>query len=211
VTLNFGVIFFDWIFRGNTCKWYCLFRDLIMDSNILPNPPLPTYRLRIRVWIIVWLLYFYSRWFVYDNYYSWLDTINFLVHEAGHPIMGMFWEFIWFLWGTLFQLLIPGAFFVYFFTRRANIAWQLCLFWVWESLLNISIYAWDAVNQLLPLWDPNGSHDWTYLLDKMWVLAHADTVGKMIFIFGSILIFFALWIMFYDGFKRQPITIWYWE
>jgi hypothetical protein len=171
------------------------------------NPPLPAYRLRIRVWIVLWLLYFYSRWFMYSNYYSRLDNINLIIHEAGHPLMSIFWEVMQFLWGTLFQLMIPTLFFVYFFVRRVNIAWQLCLFWIWENFLNISYYAWDAVDQALPLlgWE----HDWAYLLGHMWLLNHARSIESILFIFGSLLIFVALGYLLYDGIRKQPISIGY--
>ena len=173
------------------------------------NPPLPAYRLRIRVLIIIWLLYFYSRWFVYENYYSFLDNVNLIFHEAGHVILWFWWEFITAWGGTIFQLLIPSIFLGYFRLRRVNLAWQLSLFWVGQNFLNISIYAADAIKQELPLLNPNGSHDWTYLLDKLWILAHADVTGKIFFALGSVLIFLSLWYMFYDWIKRQAITIGY--
>jgi len=176
-----------------------------MDTTPLQNPPLPAYRLRIRVWIVVWLLYFYSRWFVYPNYYSRLDNINLVIHEAGHPLMSIFGEFMQFLGGTLFQLMIPTVFFVYFWVRRVNVAWQLCLFWIGENFLNISYYAWDAVDQALPLL--GGEHDRAYLLGHMWLLSHARTLETLIFVFWSLLICVALWVMLYDGIKKQPMNI----
>lgn len=180
-----------------------------MDSTIVPNPPLPAYRLRIRVWIILWLLYFYSRWFVYDNYYSRLDNINLIFHEAGHPLMSFFGEFIQFAGGTIFQLLIPTIIMVHLWRHRSNIWWQLCLFWIGQNLLNISIYASDAVNQALPLlgWE----HDWAYMLWHLWMLDHTAAVGHTIFFLWSFLIFAALWIILYEGIKRHPISMWYGE
>ena len=179
-----------------------------MDSNILSNPPLPAYRLRIRVWIIVWLLYFYSRWFVYDNYYSRLDNLNFLIHEAGHPLMSIFGDMAGVWWWSLFQRCIPLAFFVYFFVRRANIAWQLCLFWVGQSLLYSSIYIADANKLVLPLWSDNGIHDWWYILGNAWLIQYADTIWTSVFVFASVVIFVALWAMARDAKNRAEFSIW---
>ena len=179
-----------------------------MDTTPLINPPLPAYRLRIRVWIIAWLLYFYSRWFVYDNYYSRLDNINFLIHEAGHPLMGIFGEMPGVWWWSLFQRFVPISFFVYFFMKRANIAWQLCLFWVWQSFLYSSIYISDANKLVLPLRGDNGIHDWQFILGDAWLIQYTDIIWTSVFVFGSLLIFFSLGIMFLDAKNRMPIEIW---
>ncbi len=179
-----------------------------MDSTLLQKYPLPAYRLRIRVWIIVWLLYFYSRWFVYDNYYSRLDHINFLIHEAGHPLMGMFGDMAGVWWWSLFQRFVPLSFFVYFFVRRANIAWQISLFWVGQSLLYSSIYIADANKLVLPLRSDNWIHDWWYILGNAWLIQYADTIWTSVFILGSALIFVALWVMALDAKHRAEFNIW---
>lgn len=165
----------------------------------------PAYRLRIRILTILWLIYFYSRRFVNENYYSRLDNINLLIHEAGHPLMSIFGEFLWFLGGTFFQLSIPTIFFLYFFLHRANIARQLCLFRIWENWLNISIYAGDAVNQNLPLL--GGQHDRAYILWELNFLKYTDSIEKFFFTFGSILIFIALFFIAYDAKNRENIRL----
>ena len=57
----------------------------------------------------------YFLWCVYDPF-TWrlLDGVDFLIHEAGHPIFGIFGEFIGVAGGSLLQVLVPLAFFGYF-------------------------------------------------------------------------------------------------
>lgn len=182
-----------------------------MESHEITNTSRSWYRLRIRVWIVVWLLYFYSRYFVYDNYYSWFDNINFLIHEAGHPIMWMFGDILGVWWWSLFQRFVPITFFIYFFLRRANLAWQLSLFRVWQSLLYSSIYIADANKLILPLRSDNGIHDWRFILGNAWLIQSADEIWTGVFIFWSVLIFIALGIMLYEWIRREPMNIWYSE
>src|SRR5206468_9796060 len=51
--------------------------------------------------------------------YGWLDSLDVAIHEVGHPLFGVFGEFIGMLGGTLMQLLIP-ALFVCDFRRRGD-------------------------------------------------------------------------------------------
>ncbi len=163
----------------------------------------PAFRLWGRAALIAGLFVFYLQWFRKENYFSFLDFVNLAAHEAGHIFLGFFGRFIMMLGGTIFQLLMPAVCLFHLLRRGANIGWQLCLFWIGESLLNISIYAGDAIRQELPLVG-GGEHDWTYLLTATGLIAHTDGVARFIFLCGSAVVAASLWLIARDALAREP-------
>lgn len=161
-------------------------------------------RLWARLAIVVGLFMFYLQWFRYENYFSFLDFVNLAFHEAGHVFLSMFPRFIQFAAGTLFQLLVPAVCLVHLLRRGANLGWQLCLFWLGENLLNISVYAGDAIRQDLPLVG-GGEHDWTYLLTELGLIAHTTGAAKAIFLAGSAVIFLSFYFICEDTRRLESI------
>src|SRR5215470_3159056 len=82
---------------------------------------------------------------------SLMDNIDLPIHETGHLVFAPFGEFIQFLGGTLFQLIMPAAFVVYFVRRGDRHAASVALWWVGQSFWNISVYIADARTEDLPL------------------------------------------------------------
>ncbi len=185
------------------------------EKNVIQAPaaqtepmeePRPASRLWGRVVLLTCLAFFYCQWLLKDNYFSPLDFVNLAFHEAGHIFLGFFGRFIMMLGGTIFQLLIPAVCLVHLLRRGANLGWQLCLFWLGENLLNISIYAGDALKQDLPLVG-GGEHDWTYLLTETGLIAHTDGVARVIFMAGSAIIFLSFYFIARDAAAREPIDL----
>ena len=166
----------------------------------------PASRLWARAAMISVLFLFYTRWLAKENYFSPLDFVNLAFHEAGHVFLGFFGRFISMLGGTIFQLLVPAVCLVHLMRRGANLGWQLCLFWLGQSLLNVSIYAGDAVKQVLPLVG-GGEHDWNYLLTELGLLAHTEGVARLIFLAGSAVIFYSFYLVGKDAQTREPIEL----
>lgn len=151
-----------------------------------------------RLFLSAGLLFFYLRWFKTENYFSFIDYINLAFHEAGHVFLGFFGRFIMMLGGTIFQLLMPAICAIHFWRQESRLGWQLCIFWIGENFLNISIYAGDAIKQALPLVG-GGEHDWTYLLTETGLIAHTPAVETTIFTAGSLVIFYSLYLITADG------------
>ena len=118
-----------------------------------------------------------------------LDNVNLAIHEAGHLFFSPFGEFMAFLGGTLFQLIVPLTFFGYFLYQRDRFAAAVLLWWVAQNLWNISVYVKDAQYQVLPLVG-GGEHDWAYLLGKLGVITKEQEIGQAIFTTG-VLVFCA--------------------
>lgn len=133
-------------------------------------------------------LYFF--WCAYDPY-QWhlIDGVNLVIHEAGHLIFRLFGEFMMIAGGSLFQVIMPALFVGYFWYHKKYYSAALVLFWVGESILNVSVYAGDAVALQLPLLGGQDSmHDWNYLLDSLNLLSATAQVGGAFRLLGTVVI-----------------------
>lgn len=117
------------------------------------------------------------------SHYRLLDNVDLAIHEAGHVFFGPFGEFIGFLGGTLFQLIVPLTFFGYFLHRRNQFAAAVLLWWVAQNLWNISVYVKDARTLELPLVG-GGEHDWAYILGKLDLLSRDQAIGNAVYVTG---------------------------
>jgi hypothetical protein len=120
-----------------------------------------------------------------------IDNVNLPIHETGHIVFGPFGEFIGALGGSLFQVLFPAVFVVYFLRRKDSHSASIALWWVAENLWNVAIYIADAQEQELPLVG-GGEHDWAYLLAEMGVLRHDDQIAAMVRFVGTMLFVVAI-------------------
>lgn len=119
---------------------------------------------------------------------SWcfLDYVNLPFHEFGHILFIPFGEMVQFIGGTIGQLMWPLILLVYFISKKDPLASSFCLFWFGENFLNISKYIADARSMALPLVG-GGIHDWNFLLGKWHMLKHDQTIAKVVFFIGVML------------------------
>lgn len=125
-----------------------------------------------------------------------LDSVDLAIHETGHLVFAPFGEFMGFLGGTLFQLLLPAIFVAHFLRRSERFGAAVCLWWVAQNCWNISVYAADARAQELPLVG-GGEHDWAYLLDSMGWMTQDVAIARVIHAIGVITFAVALGLGFY--------------
>lgn len=116
-----------------------------------------------------------------------LDGVDLAIHETGHLVFAPFGEFIGFAGGTLFQLIMPATFVVYFVRRGDDHAASVALWWVGQNCGHIAYYAADARAQELPLVG-GGEHDWNYLLGRLGLLAHDQGISRAIVCSGVLLV-----------------------
>jgi hypothetical protein len=117
---------------------------------------------------------------------SLLDGVDLAIHETGHLVFAPFGDVIQFAGGTLFQLIVPTVFVVYFARRGDRHAATVPLWWIAQNLWNISVYVRDARTQELPLVG-GGEHDWAFLLGHFGVLAHDQGIGQSFQALGMLL------------------------
>ena len=119
--------------------------------------------------------------------YRFLDQVDLVFHEAGHVIFGFFGEFIGILGGSIMQVLIPATVAGYFFFHRQPYSAAVTLFWVGQSLFNVSVYAKDARARVLPLLgDDISAHDWYNILSRLHLLNWDQVIGNLIYTLGLI-------------------------
>ena len=116
------------------------------------------------------------RAFFADGWVPLVDDANFAVHEAGHPLAGLFSGRFSVYGGTLTQLLFPAVCALEFARRRWTVSAALCGIWFGESLLSVARYLADARAMALPLkgFGDVVLHDWNVILAR-WGLLNADT------------------------------------
>ena len=118
---------------------------------------------------------------------SLLDGVDLAIHETGHLVFSPFGEFIGFAGGTLFQLLMPTFFLIYFLRRHDQYAASVALWWIGQNCGHIAVYVADARAQELPLVG-GGEHDWEYLLGRTGHLAQDHTIARAVTSVGYLLV-----------------------
>ncbi|MDQ3819731.1 MAG: hypothetical protein M3362_18940 [Acidobacteriota bacterium] len=130
---------------------------------------------------------------VHPDEWRMIDGVNLVIHEAGHLFFKPLGEFLMIAGGSLLQVIVPLVFAGYFFLNRKYFSCSLVLFWVGESLLNVSVYAADSVLMQLPLLGGNDSiHDWNYMLDRLGLLGQTAKVAFVIRALGTLFIITAI-------------------
>ncbi|HYJ90212.1 MAG TPA: hypothetical protein VEV84_02805 [Pyrinomonadaceae bacterium] len=140
---------------------------------------------------------------------SFLDNVDLPIHEFGHLLFGPFGEFLMVAGGSLFQVIFPAIFVGYFIWQRSYYSASIVLFWVGQSILNVWVYAADAVVMQLMLTSgftgSEGSfHDWNYLLTMTGLLGSTKLVAGIIRLAGTLVIISAgVLSIYYSVFKTD--------
>lgn len=117
--------------------------------------------------------------------YRWLDFVNLVFHEAGHAIFGFFGEFIGILGGSVMQVLIPVVVTGYFLLHDQRWSGMVTMFWVGQSLFNVSVYVRDARTRALPLLGGEDTiHDWSWILGHLHLLNWDQVLGGAVYALG---------------------------
>ena len=144
--------------------------------------------------ILALLFTLYFGWIAFDPMQgSFLDNVDLPIHEFGHLLFRLLGEFMMVAGGSLFQVIFPAVFVGYFVWQRSYFSAAIVLFWVGQSILNVWVYAADAVKMQLVLTSgftgSEGSfHDWNYLLTATGLLASTKTVAGAIRFVGTLVI-----------------------
>lgn len=128
---------------------------------------------------------------------SFLDIVDLPIHEFGHLLFRLFGQFMSVAGGSLFQVIVPAIFAGYFWRNEKYYSAAIVVFWFGQSILNVYVYAQDAVvMQLVLLGGLTGSegsfHDWNYLLTETGLLGSTNAIAGLIRFLGTLAIFFAI-------------------
>ncbi|MBV9957589.1 MAG: hypothetical protein JO360_04175 [Acidobacteria bacterium] len=133
---------------------------------------------------------FYFLWCAWDPYqWHFIDGANLVIHEAGHLIFMPFGEYVMIAGGSLLQVIMPALFVFYFYRNEKPYSAALVMLWAGESILNVSVYAGDAIQMQLPLLGGQDSvHDWNYLLERAGLLSATPQIAGLLRLGGTLVI-----------------------
>jgi hypothetical protein len=132
-----------------------------------------------------------------DAQWVFIDGVNTLFHEAGHVLFRWGGDTVYFLGGTLGQLMWPlGLALYFFFKRRERFSATVCAWWLGENFLHIARYMHDAPVEELPLIGGD-THDWNYLFTKWDMIRKARDVADVVRVLGIILMLGAFAYLLY--------------
>lgn len=137
---------------------------------------------------------------------SWhfIDTVDLIIHEAGHPLFGLFGEWVGILGGSLMQLLVPLAFVGYFLVRYDLFAAGVVGMWLAQSLTNVSVYVGDAAKMALSLLGGEAViHDWNYLLSSIGLLDHATLLSNLVHAAAFVVFSASVWCVLLGARKKH--------
>ncbi|MBK8149410.1 MAG: hypothetical protein IPK58_14705 [Acidobacteria bacterium] len=128
---------------------------------------------------------------------SFLDIVDLPIHETGHLLFRPLGEFMMIAGGSLFQVIVPAVFVGYFVWNETPYSASIVLLWVGQSIINVHIYAADAVKMQLVLTSgmtgSEGSfHDWNYLLTTLGLINSTPAVAGIIRLLGTLVIVAAI-------------------
>lgn len=124
-----------------------------------------------------------------------LDYVNLPIHEAGHLFFGVLGRGIGIWGGTLFQLLIPAVFVVYFALRGETSGTAFGVFWLGENGLYAATYIADARTMDLPLVG-GGEHDWNKILSGLGLLRYDAGIARAVRLAGWVLMLAAVYFFY---------------
>ena len=112
-----------------------------------------------------------------------IDTIDLFIHETGHLVFKLFGRFMEFLGGSLFQILIPLATIIVF-AKSSLQSLPFTLYWMGQSMVNVSIYIGDAPFRRLQLISRSAIHDWNWLLHYTRTMNYAEDLALVVNLLG---------------------------
>lgn len=124
---------------------------------------------------------------------SFLDLVDLPIHETGHLLFRPFGQFLMVAGGSLFQVVMPAVFVGYFIWHEKYYSAAIVFFWVGQSILNVFVYAQDAIVMQIVLTSgltgSEGSfHDWNYLLTETGLIDSTKKVAGLIRLLGTLCI-----------------------
>ena len=129
---------------------------------------------------------------------AFVHLIDFVFHEAGHVIFGVFGRFLGVVGGSLNQALIPALCTSYFLWHRQTAAAAVTLFWTGESITDVAIYVADGRDMALPLLAEGLVHDWNWILSELSLRNQAAPIGRAVFVIGVTVLIAALGMLLVD-------------
>ncbi|RMD59559.1 hypothetical protein D6821_00965 [Candidatus Parcubacteria bacterium] len=146
--------------------------------------------------LLLWALYLLCHYLFQTNYFSWLNSFNLLMHEAGHILFYPLGRSMGILGGSLLQIIVPAIFVVYFLKNWQWMGVGFALIWLADNLFSVANYAADAQSRVLPLIsrDPS-THDWFNLLNRWGILKYDYLVAGIVRLLAVVVMLTAILVV----------------
>ncbi|MBI2956358.1 MAG: hypothetical protein HYY26_03490 [Acidobacteria bacterium] len=143
----------------------------------------PVGRVALAAWLVFYALFLLHALASRSGFLL-VDSVNLVIHEAGHLLFSYLGQTMMLWGGTLFQLFVPLALGVHFTFRRHTAGAAFAAFFFFENFLNIATYMADARRQELPLvtiGDPElAGHDWFLIFSHLGVLPYDTKIAAVV-------------------------------
>ncbi len=114
-----------------------------------------------------------------------IDTIDLFIHEGGHFFFGFMGRLIYFMGGSLMQVVLPSLA-IWVFLKSGFRTLIGTLYWLGQNLVNVSVYIGDAPYRRLPLISDSAIHDWNWIFNHIGDMGLAEPVSTVVFVLGLI-------------------------
>jgi hypothetical protein len=162
----------------------------------------------VRLPLLGWFAYLLFQYWHNPNFCNILDSVNFIIHEAGHPLFSYFGHDLQMWGGTILQLLAPFLLMWNFYRQAEYLGIALCFGWLSTSLFHVARYVADARAMELELlgWGETVEHDWNYILFKLHALQYDTLIAGWIrqAAFGSMVLCLVLGFWILLQMRRKP-------
>ena len=112
-----------------------------------------------------------------------IDTIDLFIHEGGHFFFGFMGRMIYFMGGSLMQVVLPSLA-IWVFLKSGFRTLIGTLYWLGQNLINVSVYIGDAPYRRLPLISDSAIHDWNWIFAHMGDMGLAEPVSSVVYVVG---------------------------
>ncbi|MFZ1082668.1 MAG: hypothetical protein WAO19_12185 [Candidatus Kryptoniota bacterium] len=114
-----------------------------------------------------------------------IDTIDLFIHEGGHFFFGFFGRMIYFMGGSLMQIVLPSLA-IWIFLRSGFRTLIGSLYWLGHNMINVSVYIGDAPYKKLRLISDNAIHDWNWIFTQAGMMDSAATISSIVLVLGIV-------------------------
>lgn len=114
-----------------------------------------------------------------------IDTVDLFIHEGGHFFFGFMGRFIYFVGGSLMQIVLPSIA-VYIFLKSGYRTLIVTLYWLGHNLASVSVYIGDATYKKLPLVSNSAINDWNRVFGHVDNMNLAGQIPYVVFVLGIV-------------------------
>ncbi len=114
-----------------------------------------------------------------------IDTIDLFIHEGGHFFFGFMGRMIYFMGGSLMQVVLPSLT-IWVFLKSGFRTLIGTLYWLGHNMINVSVYIGDAPYKRLPLISDSAIHDWNWIFTHAGMMDSAVTISCIVLVLGII-------------------------